>query len=232
MPKPTNHKPSHFGHRSRVKEKFLKFNGNVFSDYELLEILLFSAHSRADVKPLAKQLINQFGNISSVINADPNLLKKIPQINDNVLVSIKIIKEIITRNFKQQIDNKIIIQSWDSLIKYCQLLLANLKYEEFHIIFLDKKHQLISDDLYKEGSIENLIIDPVDIVKKALLIGAASLILVHNHPSGNVEPSKYDIENTRKITTALQFFNIKLYDHLIIGGDNQKYYSFRGNSLI
>lgn len=225
-----SNKPSYIGHRSRIKEKFLKSSAMDFYDYELLEILLFSSHPRVDVKNIAKKLLQEFGSIKNIINADVFLLKSRAGLNDSAIVSIKIVKEIILRCLKQDIEKKIVIESWKALLDYCQLSLSGLKHEQLRILFLNKNHQLIADELHYEGNIENIAIDPVSIVKKALLASADSLILIHNHPSGNVQPSRADLDNTNKIASSLKVVNIKIHDHLIIGEGN--YYSFRNNGLI
>ena len=223
-------KPHYLGHRKRVKEKFLKNDINSFADYELLEILLFSTQARKDTKILAKKIIENFGNIENLVNSELNLLAENPNINKNTLVLLKIIKEIINRNFLQKISKKSIIQNWNSILDYCKIKLSHLKTEEFRILFLDKKQQLIEDYQHNEGLIDNVQIDVEKIVRKAVLLSAASAILVHNHPTNCTKPSKNDILTTEKIIKSFKVINIKIHDHLIIGADN--YYSFKENGLI
>ncbi|MES2677483.1 MAG: DNA repair protein RadC [Pseudomonadota bacterium] len=220
----------YLGHRKRVKEKFLK-NSAGFSDYELLELLLFSSHSRKDVKPLAKKLLTEFGSIGAIIKADNQSLKTFADVNDNVLVSLKLITEIITRSSKQQIINKPIIDSWKQLCDYCQIVMSDLKEEQLRILFLDKKHYLIADELIKNGGVENVEIDLKTIVKKSLNFFATSIILVHNHPNLNCQPSRADITNTKIISTTLKAIGIAVYDHLIIGKDGQ-IFSFKSEGLL
>ena len=224
-------KAHYIGHRKRVKEKFLKSNPNLFEDYELLEILLFSSIPRKDTKALAKTLINKFGNINKLINADLNLLQNSEHINNNTLALIKIIQEIINRNFLQKIEKKKIINNWNSLLDYCKIKFANLKNEEFRILFLDKKHQLIQDYKVNEGIIDNVNIDLIKINKQAVLTSANSAILAHNHPTSNVTPSKNDILTTEKISKSFNVLNIKIHDHLIIG-ERGNYFSFKENGII
>ena len=223
-------KEDHHGHRKRVKDKFLKDSAN-FTDYELLELFLFASHSRKDVKPLAKKLLAKFGSISSFLKADCESLKNFPDVNNNVLVSLKLIKEIITRSSKQQIMHKPIIASWRQLCDYCQIVMANLKEEQFRILFLDKKHHLIADELIKSGGIEEVEIDIKTIVKKSLNFSATSIILMHNHPNLDCKPSRNDIANTKTISSTLQTLGIIVNDHLIIG-DNDQIFSFKNESLL
>jgi DNA repair protein RadC len=224
-------KPHYLGHRKRVKEKFLKSDPSNLSDYELLEILLFSTYPRKDTKILAKKLIDEFGDINQLISARSDLLKDSKDINEGLLVLVKNIKEIINRSFLQGIEKKIIINNWDQILDYCRVRFLKLKNEEFRILFLDKKHKLIEDHLHNDGSNDNVIIDVEKIIKKSILLTANSVILVHNHPSCDVKPSKGDILTTEKILKSLNAVNIKLIDHLIIG-QNKEYYSFKENGLL
>lgn len=227
----TNEKPHYIGHRKRVKEKFLQFDSKNFQDYEILEILLFLAYPRIDTKILAKEIIKKFGNINNLINSNFDLLKETTEINENSLILIKAIKEIINRSFLQNIENKTVIKDWESLLRYCQIKFFNLKYEEFSVIFLDKKYQIIEDYQHNEGSIDNVQIDIDKIIKRAILLEAKNIILSHNHPSGEVQPSKNDLITTEKLIRSFNAINIKIIDHLIIGPKNQ-YYSFKENGII
>lgn len=225
-----NSNPSYLGHRSRVKEKFLKNDSNSFYDYELLELLLFSANPRKDVKPIAKKLLEKLGSLGEVINANSEVLQSIENINDGTIIALKIAKEINIRISKQEIKKKIIFTNWQELINYCNLVLGSLKTEQFRILFLDKKHAIISDEIFQNGGVESVMVDIKEIAKKSLILTASSIILIHNHPSGDVNPSKFDIINTNKIIEALKPLNIKVYDHIIIAAE--KYYSFKNNGLI
>ncbi len=223
-------KEDHHGHRKRVKDKFLKDSSN-FADYELLELLLFSSHSRKDVKQLAKKLLAEFGSINSILKANSKSLRSFPDINDNVLVSLKLIKEIMAHSSKQQMIDKPIIASWKQLCDYCQIVLANLQEEQFRVLFLDKNNHLIVDELIKKGEIENVDIDIKTIVKKSLNFFATSIILLHNHPNLDCQPSLNDIANTKIISNTLQDIGIKVYDHLIVDKDGQ-IFSFKNEGLL
>jgi DNA repair protein RadC len=223
-------KPSHLGHRARIREKFLN-NHNSLLDYEILELLLFSAIPRKDTKEIAKNLLNEFGNITNIINADPSYLKEIPGISDNVITHLKIIKEIIIRAAKNKITKVNIIDNWHNMIQYCQNNIGHLQYERFHILFLNKKFHLISDKIYGEFEITNQVtLDNKYIVKTALNLSSSYVILCHNHPSGNLKPSKMDIDSTKKLKESLENVAIKMLDHIIIG--NNQYYSFKESLAI
>lgn len=226
----TDQKLHYLGHRKRVKTKFLKEPKN-FADYELLELLLFFSHSRKDVKPLAKALLSEFGSINAILQSDPQTLMNFKDINENILVSLQLIKEIIARSSRQKIINKPIIDSWRQLVNYCQITMSNLKDEQFRILFFDKKHYLIADELLKSGDIDNVEIDIREIIKKALHYLASSVILLHNHPNNSAKPSKIDIDTTNKIVDALKSIKVKVYDHLIIG-EHSELFSFKSEDLL
>ena len=226
----TEENPHYLGHRKRTKTKFLKDSSN-FADYELLELLLFSSHARKDVKPLAKKLLAEFGSLTNVLSVDVEGLKKFKDANENVLVSFKLVREIAGRSARSCLSNQPIINGWKQLVDYCQITMGNLKEEQFRVLFLDKKHHLIADELEKNGNIEAVEIDLRDIVKKSLNFFAKSVILLHNHPSGDPKPSKTDIDNTKKISSALGAVGVGVYDHLIVG-KNGEIFSFKSEGLL
>ncbi len=224
-------KPDYLGHRARMREKFL-INSNSMLDYEILEMLFFSASPRRDTKPIAKNLLAKFGNITNIINADVNLLKEIPGVTNAIITSIKLIKEIIIRESRDKIENNIVINDWQKMVEYCQNNIGNLKNEKLHILFLDKKYRLISDKIYGDfEEIDNVNINQSAIIKDALNLASSSIVLCHNHPSGNPNPSKQDIINTEKIKLSLENIAIKMLDHIIVAG-NGKYCDFKEESLI
>jgi DNA repair protein RadC len=223
-------KPHYLGHRKRVREKFLKIGGAGFADYEILEILLFSAKPRNDVKPLAKKLIAKFGSLPKVISADAEELDKVEGVGEAAIVTLKIAQEVCLRMLKDEIEKKQIIGSWKALLEYCRASMGHNKTEQFRIFFLDLKNRLIADELQQKGTVDHTPVYPREVIKRALELGATSIILAHNHPSGDPEPSKTDIEMTRKIMLAAQPVNIQIHDHIVIGG--AKHYSFKANGLI
>ncbi len=223
-------KPHYLGHRKRVREKFLKIGAAGFADYEILEILLFSAKPRDDVKPLAKKLIAKFGSLAKALSADADELAKIEGVGEAAIVALKITQEVCLRMLKDEIEKKQIIGSWKALLEYCRASMGHNKTEQFRIFFLDLKNRLIADELQQKGTIDHTPVYPREVIKRALELGSTSIILAHNHPSGDPEPSKADIEMTRKIMSAAAPVNIQIHDHIVIGG--AKHYSFKANGLI
>ncbi len=223
-------KPDYLGHRKRVKEKFLSSQGKELHDYELLEILLFNAFPRQDTKPIAKKLLNKFGSLSKVINADLDVLQDIPNVGNSAVISIKIIAEIINRVLKDEAKSKIILNNWQALIDYAKSALANLNYEVFRVVFLNKNFEIIEDELLATGTHDHVLIDAKTIVKKSLLLHASAIILMHNHPTSDLRASNSDIKTTNEILTALKPLNIKILDHLIIGKTGV--FSFKENGIL
>ncbi len=221
---------SHHGHRKRVKEKFISSLGRELHDYELLEILLFAANARSDTKPLAKKLIAKFGDISAVVNADVEMLQDVVGVNEGAITAIKIISEIINRTLKKSARSKTVLNNWQAVLDYAKVVLGNLNYEVFRVLFLDKRHQLIEDELISIGENDHVHVSSKLIAKKALLLQASSIILMHNHPTGDLKASVADIKTTNEIIAALKNLEIKILDHFIIGETG--YFSFKENGLI
>ena len=222
--------PSHQGHRSRIRKKFLTSFGDELHDYELLEILLFAANPRQDTKPLAKNLIAKFGDISGVINSNPELLREIAGMGEAGIVQIKIISQIIARVLRKSVRDKPVLNNWQAVLDYAYATLKNLNYEVFRVLFLDKKHQLIEDELMGIGENDQVFVSAKSIAKKALLLGAASVVLMHNHPSGELRASLSDIKTTNEIAAVLKGLEVRILDHLIIS--SKGYFSFKENNLL
>lgn len=223
-------KPDYLGHRSRIRKKFLKSLGEELHDYELLEILLFASNPRSDTKPIAKNLLKKFGNISAIINADFDLLKDVDGVGEASLVQIKVVSQILKRVLKNRAKDKLILNNWNVVLDYLSNSLKDLNYEVFRVLFLDKKHQLIEDELIGIGENDHVIISSKLIVKKALLLSASSIILAHNHPTGELKASNSDIKITSEIVSSLKHLEVKVLDHFIISRNG--YFSFKENSLI
>lgn len=201
-------------------------------DYEFLELLLTIAIPRRDVKPLAKQLIKKFGSFAGVITASYEDLTNFSGLKENTVCILKIIKEAAIRLNWQVLHNSDnpIINNWDSMIDYCRSAMAYQEYEEFRIIFLNPKLAVIGEEIQQRGTIDQVAIHPREVIKSAVIKGASAIILVHNHPSGNVTPSKSDIDITKKINSAAEAVNIKVIDHIIIS--KYDYYSFKEKRII
>lgn len=223
-------KPHYLGHRKRLKERFLLSKKGTLPDYELLEILLFAATPRGDVKPLSKDLISRFGSFAKVISASAEELGKIKGINDSVIAQFKVIQESVERLLKEEVVEQTVLQSWKALVDYCRVSMGQLKKEQFRILFLNKKNVLISDELQEAGTVDQTPVYPREVVKRALELEASAVILVHNHPSGDLTPSKADINVTRQIQQGLEVVGITLHDHIIVSAAN--HYSFKTYGLI
>ncbi len=218
--------PDYLGHRQRLRQRFLLGEGKDMADYELLELVLTMAIPRRDVKPLAKRLIKRFGSFGGVINARTAELLEEEGVKENTLTMLKLIKAATVRVSWQTLKEPQgpVLNRTDVLIDYCRSAMSFSDVEELHIIFLDAKLCVIKDELMQKGTIDCVAIHPREIVKEILDTKAKAIIMVHNHPSGNVTPSQADIEMTKNVREACKSINIKLLDHLIIG--QSSYYSF------
>ncbi len=203
------------GHRDRLRTKLIKRGANALEDYELLETLLFAFIPRRDVKPIAKALLTRFGSLSAILAAEPDDLVKVPGIGDTTAAYIKTTREIGLRAAREIIQTRPIISSWTALLAYVREQLQHETREQFRVIFLDRKNQLIADELMGQGTIDHAPVYPREIARRALELSASSLILVHNHPSGDPTPSRADIDMTREIMDALNPLEITVHDHLI-----------------
>jgi len=222
--------PHYVGHRKRLKEKFLKADSAAFSDYELLELLLFQSTPRKDVKPLAKQMLQEFGDFNQLINAGREKILAVGDANEGVFLQLRIVREILNRIFYEQVKNRNVISSWGTLLDYLKFNMGCLKLEQFRVLFLNKKNMLIADEVMATGTIDQTPVYPREIVKKSLFHEAGAIILVHNHPSGSTKPSNSDIDLTTQIVNACNTINVTVHDHVIIGSGD--YYSFKSNMLL
>jgi DNA repair protein RadC len=218
------------GHRGRIKERLLNSSPGQLADYEILEILLCMSQPRKDMKPLAKQLIREFGNLAHVLCAKMDDLKQISGIGMSILSGFRVVHEAASRLIKDSFVNNPILQSWDGLINYCKATMSHLNIEQFRVVYLDQKNMVIADIVQNEGTIDHVNIYPREIIKKALYLDASSIILVHNHPSGHLKPSKEDIGLTKEVIKACNAVNISVHDHIIIS--EKGYYSLKENKLI
>ncbi len=211
-----NSEPHYVGHRERLREKFRA--GSKLPDYEVLELLLMYAIPRTDVKPLAKDLLNKFGNIRAVIHADINDLMSIPGVAENTATLLKVIHDLMMRSFVSELRDAPIFQNMERLREYVKSELHGKTVEEFHVMYLNSARQLILDETHATGTINWATIYPREITKRALNLGAAAIILVHNHPTGLTSFSSADIEMTISLRDALSHQDIDLLDHLLVSG--------------
>ena len=225
-----NKTPHYVGHRQRLKDRFLNSGSDALHDYELLELLLFMAIPRRDVKGLAKTLLSHFGSLVEVMSAAPSELTKINGVSDNTAAAIKTVSAIAERMMKQELMQKPVLNNWTRLMDYCQMTMAHEKKEHFRILFLNKKNELIADEVQGSGTVDHTPAYPREIMKRSLELGATALILMHNHPSGDHKPSQADIDMTDEIIAAAEPFDITIHDHIVISRNG--YTSFRNEGLI
>jgi DNA repair protein RadC len=221
--------PHYWGHRGRVRERVLRAGAEALADYELLELLLFYSIERIDTKPLAKALLDRFGTLGDVFAAEPAQLREF-EIDQRTLVHFKAMREVGRRLAERKVKDMPVLTNWQQLIDYCHAALAHEKTEQFRILFLDRKNVLIADEVQQRGTIDHTPVYPREVVKRALTLNAAALILVHNHPSGDPKPSRDDIEMTREIKAASEALGISIHDHLVIG--RKGHASFRSLGLL
>jgi DNA repair protein RadC len=214
----TDRAPSYLrDHRKRLRGRFLDGGATAVPDYELLELILFRAIPRQDVKPLAHLLIQTFGDFNRVLSASVGQLTQVQGIGDAVATELKIVEAAAHRLARAKVMQRHVVSSWDALIDYCHTTMAHRDTEQFRILFLDIKNTIIADEEQAKGTVDHVPVYPREVVKRALELNATSLILVHNHPSGDPTPSQADIDMTAQINFAAQALGISLHDHLIIG---------------
>lgn len=217
-------------HRKRLRSRFLQGGAAAVPDYELLELLLFGAIPRQDVKPLARSLIEQFGDLAGVLTASPMHLQRIEGVGETVLVTLKLAEAVAMRLTRAKVMNRPVISSWDALLDYCHTAMAHRSIEHFRVLYLDRKNCLIADEEQGRGTVDHVPVYPREVLRRALDHEASALILVHNHPSGDPTPSQQDIALTERIRDGAEALSLVLHDHLIIGKSRE--YSFRSEGLL
>jgi len=208
--------PHYHGHRGRLRQRLIAAGADNLPDYELLEVILFASNPRGDVKPLAKDLLERFGGFAELLSAEPDALAS-AGLGLAGIAALKAAREAALRLMRSQLHERPVVNSWDKLVDYCTAQIAHGKVEEFHILFLDRKNVLIKHERQQRGTIDHTPVYPREVIKRALDLGAAALILVHNHPSGDPTPSKADIAVTQDIKKAAAPLGVALHDHVIIG---------------
>ncbi|MDZ4312296.1 MAG: DNA repair protein RadC [Cypionkella sp.] len=204
-------------HRKRLRTRFMEGGAAAMPDYELLELLLFRAIPRQDVKPLARELLETFGDFNRVVTAVPARLMMVKGVGEAVVQELKIVEAAAQRMMRARVMNRPLLSSWDALLDYCHTAMAHRETEQFRILFLDRKNVLIADEEQAKGTVDHVPVYPREVVKRGLELNASALILVHNHPSGDPTPSQADITMTLQVQEAAQVLGITLHDHLIIG---------------
>jgi DNA repair protein RadC len=207
----------HEGHRERLRARFEAAGADSLPDYELLELVLFRSQPRGDMKPLAKQLIARFGSFAEVLAAQPERLREIKGLGERTIFDLKLISAASQRIAKGGVAKRKVLSSWASVIEYCRTTMAFAEREEFRILFLDKRNQLIADEVQQRGTVDHTPVYPREIVRRALELSATAVILVHNHPSGDPTPSQADIRITLDIQQIARPLGIAVHDHIIVG---------------
>lgn len=223
-------KPHWQGHRDRLRTKLIERGADALEDYELLETLLFAFIPRRDVKPVAKALIARFGALSAILAARPAELTRVAGVGETVAAYLKATAEIGARASRETLQARTVISSWSALQAYVKQQLQHEGREQFRVLFLDRKNQLIADETMGHGTVDHAPVYPREIARRALELQASSLILVHNHPSGDPTPSRADIDMTREIMDALDALDITVHDHLIAARSGVL--SFRSQGLL
>lgn len=218
------------GHRARLRERLLTGGAEALADYEVLEYLLMTAIPRRDMKPLAKSLIARFGSLAGVFNADAKALTLHPGMGETSAAAVKVVALAARRMARTGVQDQPVLASWQALIDYLTIDMAHLNHERVRVLYLDSRNRLILDHHVGDGDIDQAAIHPRQVVKQGLDVGAAALILVHNHPSGSPEPSRADIQITNRIVEAASLMGIVVHDHVIIG--RQGHVSLKAKGLI
>lgn len=224
---PENH---YLGHRNRLREKFMQKGAEALHNYELLELILFRSIPRRDTKPLAKKLINEFGSVAEILSAPASRLEEISGLGNHTITDFKIIKAAAAELTSGDVREKPLLESWSSVLDYCRTAMAFEEVEQFKILFMDKKNRLIKDEVQQKGTVDHTPVYPREVLKRALELSASSIILVHNHPSGDPTPSNADIQMTKNIASIIEPVGIQLHDHIIIARDGHA--SLRGLRLL
>jgi DNA repair protein RadC len=209
--------PHYVEHRQRLRTRFVEGGAEAMPDYELMELVLFAAIPRRDIKPLAKDLIQRFGGFADAIAAPRERLMEVEGIGENAVTQLKIIEAAALRLAKTKLIGRPALSSWAALLDYCAAAMARSPQEEFRVLFLDRKNVLIADEVQTHGTVDHTPVYPREIVKRALELAASAIILVHNHPSGDPTPSRADIEMTREVAEAAKTLRITVHDHVVVG---------------
>lgn len=226
----TDDHDGHVGHRARLRQRFLAAGAEALADYELLELLLFLARPRGDVKPLAKRLIGRFGSFAGTVSASADDLRKVDGIGETSVVALKTAEAAATRLLGQALQDRPVLSSWSQLLDYCRVAMAHRPVEDVRVLFLDRKNRLIRDERIGTGTVDHAPLYPREVLKRALDLGASALIVVHNHPSGDPTPSQADISMTRQLAEAATSLGLVLHDHLIVARGGHT--SFRSSGLL
>jgi DNA repair protein RadC len=222
--------PHYRGHRERLRARFRESGPDAVTDYELLELVLFRAIPQRDIKPLAKELIAKFGSFAEALAAPPKRLAEIKGIGEAAITDLKIVHAAAGRMARGKVKKRPVLSSWSAVLEYCRTTMAFAEKEQFRIIFLDKRNQVMADELQQTGTVDHTPVYPREVIKRALELSATAIILVHNHPSGDPTPSHADIQMTQSIIDIAKPLGISVHDHIIVGKEGHA--SLKGLRLI
>lgn len=218
------------GHRARLRQRLVGTGEEALLDHEIIEYLLALAIPRRDTKPLAKQLIAEFGGVNAVLTAPPEALRRVAGMGDTSVAAIKIAHAAAIRLLRADVSTRPVLASWQALLDYLYADMAHLTIERVRLLHLNTRNILIRDEVISDGSIDEAAVHVREVVKRAIDLGSAAIILVHNHPGGDPKPSRADIDLTRRISEAAKRLGIALHDHLIIGSEG--HVSLRAQGVI
>ncbi|GMG84200.1 DNA repair protein RadC [Paralimibaculum aggregatum] len=227
---PAAQRPHFHDHRTRLRQRLLGAGPAGIADYEILELVLFRAIPRRDVKPLAKRLLERFGDVNAVISAPPARLAEVQGVGPAVICELKIVEAAAHRLARARVIGRPALSSWSALMEYCKTTMAHRDTEQFRILFLDRKNVLVADEEQARGTVDHVPVYPREVVKRALELNASAVILVHNHPSGDPTPSQADVEMTRRIEQAARAVGVVVHDHVVVGKAEDA--SFRALGLL
>ena len=223
-------RPHYWGHRARLRTRFLEGGHAPMPEYELLEILLFNAIERIDVKPLAKRLLAAFGDLNGVVAASEHRLMQVEGATDRVYLQLRIVEAFAQRMGQARVLKRELVSSWDDLIGYCRTVMAHRDTEQFRVLYLDKKNTIVADEAQAAGTVDHVPVYPREVAKRALELNASAIILVHNHPSGDPTPSREDIAMTEQVAMACSAIGVEVHDHIVIGKETET--SFRSEGYL
>ena len=208
----------HAGHRGRLRER-AAISFEALPDYELLELMLARSIPRGDVKPIAKALLRRFGDLTGVFGATLEELKGVAGVGAAVALDLKLVHEATARLHRARASRRPVISTWSALLDYVKVAMAGASREQFRVLFLDKRNQLIADEVMNHGTIDHAPVYPREVVRRAIELSASAVILAHNHPSGDPTPSASDIDMTRQVIEAGRTLRIVVHDHIVVGRD-------------
>jgi DNA repair protein RadC len=227
---PTEEEANLAGHRSRLRQKFLRAGLDGFLDYEVIELLLTLGTPRRDCKEQAKEALREFKSLGGVLEASPHELQRIRGIGPHNVFGLRFVQEVSRRFLREKMMSRAFCRSSREVFDYLYHSLRDLKKEKFKVLFLDAKNQILEEKTLFEGTVDSSAVYPREIIRDALRYEASSLVFVHNHPSGDPEPSLCDKEITKDLVFAAKVMQLKVLDHIVIG--NNCYFSFADQGLI